>query len=312
MAGGILWTSEEKQRLEDMYKNGDSINAMKDKLHRTYGSVLSMTRNMKLDEKYTRTNSPNFKAEYQDYYWCYNKVITEGKMPKEIALETGYSQRVIEKWTNEKYGLSNKTYKLHAKLNPQQYMIILSGTLGDGHIDKREDYPIYIESHAINQKGYLFWKYSILQNLCLSEPKYYEECIRVFNGKSYKCQPSYRFETRTIMQLANIRKLTRIHKLEVIDEFGISLHTLDDGCRSNKNIWYVCLAEWSQEEIEKYISVCEVKFNIKPKQSNSDKRYVFFNVPDSKKIDEIILNNLPNELDIIQEKIFRKESRLYG
>ena len=300
-----FWTNEELEILECCYKNQLSAKKIEEKIpnHSVKASMLKAS-HLGLTKKYMKNNHKDFHAEYQDYDWCFNHFITQGKTIKQIADETGYKQRTLEKWINEKHKLSNKTYRQYATLTPLQYSIILAGTLGDGHIDKREKYAIYIESHAEYQKEYLFWKYNILSNLCASEPSYTPEEDRVFYGKKYHCQATYRMETRAIDALKEIRSMSISERLDKIDEIGFCTHMLDDGCRYHTN-WEVCLGDWTQEEIEKYMYVVKNKFNLHPHQKK-DKRYLTFISSESNKIDVMILQNIPNELDIIQNKIFRR------
>lgn len=260
---------------------------------------------MGFTQKYIKKNNVNYKAEYQDYDWCFEQFINQGKTINQIANETGYSVRVLQKWINEKYKLSNKTFRSLIKLTKEQYSIILAGTLGDGHIDKREKYAIYIESHAENQKDYMFWKYNILKNLCLSEPRYYKPETKIFKGKSYQCKATYRMETRAIDELKTIRDKSISERLEELDVLGFCTHILDDASR-NKDSWTICLGDWTQEEIEKYIGVVKIKFDLHPKQMK-DKRYVRFNSEESYVIDNMILNNIPNDLDIVQDKIINNK-----
>ena len=48
-------------------------------------------------------------------------------------------------------------------------------------------------------------------------------------------------------------------------------------------------------------------FNLTAYKSNSDKRYIKFNADSSRELDKIILDNIPNELDIIKYKILRND-----
>lgn len=299
------WTENEISVLEECYKNKASMDELKLKIpNHSVRSSMSKASKLGFAKKYMKNNHPNFKAEYQNYDWCYEHFINLGKTVSQISAETGYSERVLEKWIREKYGFSNRNYRKYAKLTPLQYSIILSGTLGDGHIDKREKYAIYIESHAENQKDYIFWKYNILKNLCASEPSYYFEKDTEFNGKIYHCQAGYRLETRSIDALKQIRNKTISQRLDEVDELGLCTHTLDDGYRDRHN-WEVCLGDWTQEEIDKYILIMNQKFFLYPHQEK-DKRYVLFNSNDSKIIDQKILKNIPNELDIVQYKILNR------
>ena len=299
--GKNFWSKEEECELEEMYKNGLSFKEMSEKLNRTITSVQYKSSKLKLGEKYMRSNNPNFKASYQDYDWCFDRYINKGMTHKEMADECGATKRVIEKWCSQIHGINNHTFRKLKKLKDMQRQIIMFGVLGDGHIDKRETQPMYIESHAENQKDYLFWKYEILKDLCNNKPVYYKETETNFGeNKIYKCKPTYRLNTKILDDLYEIRNMTNIDILNELNEFGFCLHVLDDGYRGGH--WQICLAEWTQEEICFYINKVRSLFGFTCKQ-NKDCRYVDFDANSSRKIDEMILRNIPNELDIVQYKI---------
>lgn len=295
------WTEEEDLKLEKLYKTGLSFEEICKKMDMSIGMINSRSSYLKLGEKYMRSNNPKFKASYQDYDWCYERYIVKGMTHQEMADECGASLRVIQKWCSEIHKLNEWTFKENKKLSELQYQIILFGTLGDGHIDKREDQSLYIESHAIDEKDYLFWKYEQLKDLCSSPPKYYKESYNTFGtNKQYLCQPYYRFETRIINQLKEIRGMPRINKISKLNELGLCLHILDDGSRGNT--WSLCLAEYTQDEIDLYIRLCRERFDMNCWQQK-DERYLTFDAEASRKIDQIILNTLPNNLDIVKKKI---------
>lgn len=300
------WTKEEDLKLEELYKKRLSFNDICNEMNMELGMISSRSSFLKLGDKYMRTNNPKYKAPYQDYDWCYQRFIIKGMTHQEMADECGASLRVIQKWCSEIHKLNIRTFKNNKELSDIQYQIILFGTLGDGHIDKRKDQPIYIESHAIDEKDYVFWKYNHLKDLCNSPPKYYEESYRKFNtDKEYLCKPFYRFETRIVNQLKDIRSMSRMDKIRQLNEFGLCLHILDDGCRYNT--WTLCLAEYSKDEINLYIKLCKERFDINCWQQK-DERYITFDANSSRKIDKIILNTLPNDLDIIKKKIINNSN----
>ena len=247
-------------------------------------------------------NNPNFRAIYQDYNWCYQKFIIEGLNHQEMADECGATKRVIEKWCTEKHRLTQKFRQKNKQLSSTQKDIIIGSMLGDGHINKRETQPLFIISHAENQKDYLFWKYEILKDLCNIPPTYYEgEIIKHFNDKEYSCQSFYRLGTRLHDCLIPIRNMDVYELVNSLNELSFSVLMLDDGHRSN--IWGYCVAPYTNDEKEYMIKVFKDKFDINGYVRDSDNRYMFFSAIDSKKIDNIILNNIPNELDVVKDKI---------
>ena len=180
------------------------------------------------------------------------------------------------------------------------------GKLGDGHIDRRTDQPMYIESHAENQKDYLYWKWTILKDLCNKEPIYYPPQEHTFGGEQkYECQAHYRLCTRIIDDLKPIREMSNLEIIEELNEFGLSLHMLDDASRSD-GFWSLCVAEYSEDDIERYLEICKERFDIVGK-IRKDTRYIGFDKRSSQIIDDIILRNVPNDIDIIQYKILNNQ-----
>ena len=301
-----IWTKEETELLEKLYIQGYSIAEIATCMNVSQNSIKNKTHRLQLGLKYMRSNNPHFKAVYQDYDWCYERYINKGMTHQEMADECGASLRVVQKWCADVHGLNAWTFKKYKTLSDIQYQIILFGTLGDGHIDKRETQPLYIECHSIGEKDYVFWKYEQLKDLCMSAPKYYEgEYANFGKDNKYWCQPFYRFETRVINQLKEIRDMPRIKKIHKLNELGLSLHCLDDAYRS-KTAWELCLAEYPQEENDLYIKICKDNFGLKAKQKK-DERYIRFDVDSSRKIDKMILRNIPNDLDIVQKKILNNQ-----
>lgn len=245
--------------------------------------------------------NPDFKAIYQDYNWCYQKYIIERKTYQEMADELGCSKRVIEKWCCERHQLNKHTMRKYLKLNTTQRKLITVSLLGDGHIDKRENQPIFIVSHAENQKEYLYWKYNILKDLCNKEPSIVNGKAKDFNGEYYFCQTQYRINTKIIDELAEIRNMTKQEIIKQLDKFQLSIFFLDDGYRSNSN-WELCFATFNVNEKSLFIDMLKDKFGLVGK-IKKDVRYFELNSDSSRKLDDIILKNIPNDLDIIKYKI---------
>lgn len=247
-----------------------------------------------------------FKAIYQNYDWCYQKFIIEGLNHQEMADECGATKRVIEKWCTEKHRLTQKFRQKNKQLTQMQRDLIIGSMLGDGHIDRRETQPIFIVSHAENQKDYLFWKYEIVKDLCNIPPSYHKEKeIKHFKIGNYIAQPYYRISTRIHDCFIEIREMNVKELIDNLNELSFSVLMLDDGCRTD--LWSYCIAPYTEEEKEYMIKIFKEKFNIDGYIRESDNRYMWFNAVNSKKIDSIILNNIPNDLDIIKDKILNND-----
>lgn len=298
---GLKWTDFEIKILKEAYDNDESLLEISKKINRTISAIESKANDLGITSKTIKKNNIKFKAVYQDYNWCYDKFINHGMSMKEMADEAGAKLRVVKKWCSEKHRLNDRTFRKEKKLTEQQKQLIMFGRLGDGHIDKRENQPMYIEVHAENQKDYLFWKWSILKDICNHEPIYYPNNNKYFNEVEYKTQATYRLNTRIIDDLIPIRAMSISEIILQLNEFGLCLHLLDDGHR-NKSNWFVCLAEYTQEEKDLYIKTCKEKFALDAKIIKDD-RYIEFDAISSRIIDSMILKHIPNNLDIVQYKI---------
>lgn len=303
--GKRTWTDKDNARFIKLRKDGMKVKDLANEFGKSESAIKARIRALNLDAEYVSTHSTKFKAIYQDYNWCFDNYINKGLSLDEMANLCGAKKRVVQKWCSEKYGLNEFTFKKYKTLNDIQYEIILSGSLGDGHITKDIDAPYYIESHAIDEKDYLFWKYEQLKTCCSASPSLYKGGIKIFNGKEYQTKDSYRFNTRAIKQLGDIRDMSRLTRISKLNELGFVLHILDDGNRDN--LWTVCVAEWDESERTEYISLCSTRFGLYC-HTNKDERYISFTAESSGKIDMMILNQLPNDLDIIHKKILDNQN----
>lgn len=83
---------------------------------------------------------------------------------------------------------------------------------------------------------------------------------------------------------------------------------LDDGSRNE--FWQLCVAEWTQEEVDAIINKF-LFYGLRCKRLK-DERYLMFDSISSNKLDDIILQNIPNELDVIKKKITENPNRRVG
>ena len=297
-----MWTKEEEDKLRELYLTGMLIKDIADYFGLTVGSISSKAGDLGVLKELIKPNNPNFNAVYQDYDWCYERFVNLGMSMQDMAEEANTTMRTIQKWCSEKHRLNDWTFKKEKKLTNLQKQLIMFGKLGDGHIDRRPEQPMYIENHAANQKDYLYWKWTILKDICNQEPVYSAPKDKYFGDKLYECQAQYRLCTRIIDDLKPIREMSNRDIIEQLNEFGLSLHMLDDASRSD-GFWSLCIAGYSEEDVSLYLNICKERFNINGK-IRKDTRYIGFDKQSSQIIDDIILRNVPNDLDIIQYKIF--------
>lgn len=287
-------------------------------VYRDFLDRIEKKHNIKINYKFKlNKNDCNFKAIYQDYDWCYQKYMVEGLNHKQMAKEAKCSKRVIEKWCSERHRLTQKYRQIHKELSNLQKDFIIGSLLGDGHIDKREFQPMFIVSHAENQKDYLYWKHDLMKDFCNTSPTYYKAKESPFpNGKMYLCQPHYRMCTRIHDCLLTYRAMTKRELIDNLNEFSLAILMLDDGYRDRSN-WEVCLADILLEDREYFVKIMQDKFNLDSYLDSTDDRYINFRAESSRQIDEIILKNIPTDLDIIRykitenDKIAEKQFRFY-
>lgn len=300
------WTEDEIKILKDELKTNKSRDEIALMLNRSKSSVEFKVYALGLCfHEEIKKNNPKYKAIYQDYDWFYQQYIVENKSYEEIAELCGATLRVIQKWGNERHHIDQHTFRTLKHINPLQREIIEIGQLGDGHIDRRKTQPMYIESHAEDEKDYLFWKYDILKDLCNKKPTYYKPSTTLFKGKPYNCQGTYRLNTRILDDLYEIREMKYSEIIEKISELQLCCLFLDDGSRDT--LWSLCVAGWEQKDIELFLFILKDKFKLTGKQY-ADIRYMYLDAYSSKKLDELILKTLPNDMDIIKKKIINNKN----
>ena len=301
----IKWSENDVQILVNGYATGENLTSLSKKLNRSPSSITAKASELGLPDIYINKHSCKYRADYQDYNWCYERYIVRGMSMEEMAKEAGCKLRTIQKWCSEKHGLNCRTKKDEFELDDLQKQLVMFSLLGDGHIDRRENQPMFIVSHAINQKDYLFWKYEILKNICNKSPSYIKSKLHSFGGDIlYKCQEQYRICTCIVNDLIPIRAMSKSEIISRLNEFGLAIHFLDDASRNNTS-WEMCYAAFTDEEKELYRRILKERFDIEV-HLRKDTRYIGFSKADSQKIDEIILRNIPNDLDIIKYKILKE------
>lgn len=311
--GKQTWTPDQEEYLEKLYSEYIPLNEIVSKINlysginRTRGSVSNKANKLGLTQKYIKPNNPKFNAVYQDYNWYYKYFVEEGLNHEQMAELANCTKRVIEKWGQEKHHIDTYTRMNEKQLNQLQYDLIIGSLLGDGHIDKREEFPLFIVSHAENQKDYLYYKYTIMKNLCEMTPTRYkgkDQCKIV--DSICDCQDFYRFNTRTYYAFKPFRKMSKIDLINQLNEYSFSIWMLDDGHCVEKGYWELCAPLESDEERSIMKNILYNKFGIVPIEQK-DNRYFRFHSEDSFKITNMILNNIPNDLDVIQNKILNKK-----
>ena len=310
--GKVTWTKEQEEYLEELYSQYLPMKDIIEKMNnfsgikRTISAISCHAAKMGLTHKYMKTNNANFKAVYQDYDWCYDHYVNQGLNHEQMAKEANCSKRVIEKWCQEKYHIDTYLRMKEKTISQLQHDLIIGSLLGDGHIDRREEYPLFIVSHAENQKDYLYYKYYLMRDMCEMTPTYYPSKTKIIKESECTCMPFYRFNTRTYYSLRPFRNMSKIDLINELNEYSFSIWMLDDGNCEEKGYWELCAPLDTDEERNEMKRILKEKFNIEPIEQK-DNRYFRFHTEDSWKITKMILNNIPNNLDVIQYKILNKK-----
>ena len=122
------------------------------------------------------------------------------------------------------------------RLTQLQKSVIIGSILGDGYlriIPGRKDAFLEV-NHSIKAKEYVDWKYSVLKNICISEPK-----KRVIDEK----RTAYRFFTRQHPEVTKLLKMFYKSGLKTIpsgielDPVILAIWYMDDGSKSGDNIY---------------------------------------------------------------------------
>ena len=310
--GKITWTKEQEDYLENLYSQYLPMNDIVKKMNsfsginRTRIAISTKAVQLGLTKKYIKPNNARFKAIYQDYDWCYDHYINQGLNHEEMAIEANCTKRVIEKWCQKKYHIDTYLRMKEKTLNSLQYDLIIGSLLGDGHIDRREEYPLFIVSHAENQKDYLYYKYEMMKDMCEMTPTKYtgKKQYQIVNSLC-DCQNFYRFNTRTYYALKPFRDMSKSDLIQQLNAYSFSIWMLDDGHCNEDGAWELCVPLDTQEQRDFLKEVLKNKFGVVARQQ-ADDRYFRFHINDSIIITDIIMKNIPHDLDIIKYKILTK------
>jgi hypothetical protein len=107
--------------------------------------------------------------------------------------------------------------------------------------------------------------------------------------------------------LDKYRKYSKLELVNQLNEYSFSIWLLDDGYFDPKKcLWELCSAMMNEQENIKTLNILHNKFEISG-HIEHDKRYILFDVPSSRKINNIILHNIPNDLDVVKYKTLIKD-----
>lgn len=177
------------------------------------------------------------------------------------------------------YSTEIRNLKKRLSLNDHQRALVIGSILGDGNLSpnwSNTNYRLGI-GHSIKQKDYLTWKYGLLKDWVLSEPRYYEKA------------QSLSFRTISHQLLTDLYKKfykdgKKVIPEDIKDLFNsetIAVWFMDDGNirKNNGKIYgyYLNTQSFSREENNYLSQVFQDKYNIKPlviRNKNSYRLYI--------------------------------------
>lgn len=177
------------------------------------------------------------------------------------------------------------------RLNQTQISLIFGSLLGDGYMrimEGRKDAFLEI-NHSLKAKSYVDWKFNILKNICISEPK-----ARDTN----EGRVAYRFFTKQHSELTKIYNLFYKNKRKVIpkslvlDPIILAIWYMDDGSKSRDSDIYLNTQQFNikdQKFLLHLLRIVGVKARL-----NKDKKYYRI---------RILKESIKTFMDIIKDNI---------
>ena len=177
------------------------------------------------------------------------------------------------------------------RLNQKQLSLIFGSLLGDGYmrtVEGRKDAFLEI-NHSIKAKKYVDWKFNILKNICISEPK---------ERNTNEGRVAYRFFTRQSDELTKIHRLFYKNKRKVIpkslvlDPMMLAVWYMDDGSKTSASDIYLNTQQFGEKD-QKYLLHLLRQMDVKARL-NKDKKYYRI---------RILKESIKTFMDIIKDNI---------
>lgn len=180
-------------------------------------------------------------------------------------------------------------------LSQVQKQIVFGGLLGDASFHKKDN--TFSFSHCQKQKDYLLWKYSFFDDNQKSQ--IYERIYKQgYVGYSFRTRVNHQWDDLYSYLKHHLysntgRKKISLKYLENIDELGLAIWWMDDGCLSihKGNRWgKLCTEAFNYEEhilLQKYFKD-KWKINVDIKQEKGKYYFIKFNVTALKRLFSLI------------------------
>ena len=150
-----------------------------------------------------------------------------------------------------------KVYKESIHLSPIQKEFLIGTILGDGNLRfvSRNREASFITDHGENQKAYVFWKYEIMKNWVLTEPK---ELNRIYHKDKSRKLRSFRFSTISHPEFTSLYNLFYKNGVKIIPDnikdilkspFSLAVWLMDDGNKNHQAV-FLNTQQFSKNEQE--------------------------------------------------------------
>lgn len=158
-----------------------------------------------------------------------------------------------------------KIYKESLKLDSLQRNFVIGSLLGDGNlrfVGKNREASLIID-HGFNQKDYVLWKYQLLKNWVLTEPK---SVNRIYHKDKERILTSFRFSTishpeftywHNVFYNQGVKIIPKNIKDILVSPFSLAIWFMDDG-NKNQQAVFLNTQQFSLEE-QKVLQECLLK-----------------------------------------------------
>lgn len=169
--------------------------------------------------------------------------------------------------------MSNIVGRLQSELSPLQVEMIIGSVLGDARLECRSTGVRYPTSARVRvhqsdmQKEYVFWKYQILQNLCLKEPR---RVMVWHDPKRNKDHYSWYFHTKTLTALSELHQWfyhdgVKVFPKDIEHIFTprmLAVWFMDDGSNTGHRSFTINTHCFSIEEQIRVVELLKDRFDI--------------------------------------------------
>jgi len=136
-------------------------------------------------------------------------------------------------------------YKKNIRLTPRQRNLLIGTILGDGNLRfvRKNREASFIVDHSITQKDYVFWKYEIMREFVLTEPK---ELVRIYHKDKSRLLRSSRFSTISHSEFTSLYELFYRNKIKIIpvnigeilkSPLSLAIWFMDDGNKNHQSVF---------------------------------------------------------------------------